>query len=86
MKHVKTSAGFEADIDEAVFNDMELFDAIVELDQGNSLALSRVTEKILGKNKAGLYEALRNENGRVPVNAVSEQIREIMLQVGEKNS
>ncbi len=86
MKHVKTSAGFEADVDEKRFNNMELLDAIVELEKGNTLVLSRLADLVLGDDKQRLYDAVRDEDGIVPIDLASAQINEIMLQVGGKNS
>ena len=86
MKHVKTSAGFEADIDENQLDDMELFDAIAEVDRGNKLALSKVTDIILGDRKRDMYETCRKENGKVGIAQVMTSVNEIIEQLGGKNS
>ncbi|MBR2759640.1 MAG: hypothetical protein IKD66_00580 [Solobacterium sp.] len=86
MAHVKTSIGFEMEFDTSVFNDMELFDAISEVEKGNMMLLPEVCKKILGDRKAELYGLLRDENGRVPVDKVQAQLIEIIEQANGKNS
>lgn len=86
MKHLTLECGFELDVEEAQFEDMELFDAVAEMEAGNALALSRVTAKILGDHRAELYDFLRDENGRVPVKAVTAAVVEIFQKGASKNS
>lgn len=86
MKHVKTSAGFEAELDEGCFDDMELFDAIVAMQNGDGTKLPTVVDKILGEEKPALYDFLRDEKGRVPTKAVSEAITEIIQELSPKNA
>lgn len=83
------SCGFAFSVPEDIRDDMELLDALAEIQEGDPVAMSRVTEMILGKDqKKALYNALRNERGRVSVTAVSGAITEIFQQMGEagKNS
>lgn len=86
IQHIKTSTGFECDIDDSCIDDMELFEAVADLQAGNSLAIPTVIRKICGDNKAALYDHVRLENGRVPVQAVSEEISEIFEGLKAKNS
>jgi hypothetical protein len=86
MVHVKTSIGFEMDFDTSTFNDMELFEAISEIEKGNMMLLPEVCKKILGDRKTELYGLLRDENGRVPVDKVQAQLIEIIEQANGKNS
>lgn len=74
------------DFDTAIFNDMELFDAIAEVEKENMMYLPEVCKKILGDRKADLYDRLRDERGRVPVDKVQAQLIEIMDQVNGKNT
>ena len=85
----KTSSGFEYEVDAAVLDDMELIDALSETLDENPVSFSVVCTKLLGKDqKKRLYAHLRNEEGRVPVQAVSEAIADIFNSFGEagKNS
>ncbi len=90
MVHVKTSCGFEMDVDPDMFNDMELFDAVADADSGDEnrivSGLSTVVSKILGSKKKELFDLLRNENGRVPLDSIKSQIKEIMALAAPKNT
>lgn len=86
MKHLVLECGFEIDVEESTFEDMELFDAVADMEKGRVLALSEVTGKILGDRKAALYDFLRDENGRVPIQAVSDAVVEIFQKGASKNS
>ena len=72
-----TDSGFAFSIDENALNDMELLDELVEVDKGNALAISGVCSRILGPQKAALYDHLRGEDGRVPMDAVTQAVAEI---------
>ena len=55
MRSITTKSGFSCEIDEAVFNDMELFDALTALDGGDMSVLPTVVSKVMGPNKKALY-------------------------------
>jgi hypothetical protein len=81
---VKTTTGFECEIDTDALNDMEVLDLGVRIDEGDALAYSPFLTKILGKdNKARLYDLVR-ENGRVPIEKVAAEVGEILEQAGGK--
>ena len=85
MQKVTTKSGFKCLINKEQLNDMELVDKIAEADAGNPLAVSAVIEKILGKEqKSKLYNHLRNEDGRVPIEKVGDEITEIITALGEE--
>ena len=80
----KLSNGFKYEVDVDVFNDMELIEAIAASEGDDPLRIVEVIERILGKEqKKALYESIRDENGRVRVDAVEEAINEIMTAVSE---
>lgn len=80
----KLSNGFKYEVDVDVFNDMELIEAIAASEGDDPLRIVEVIERILGKEqKKALYDSLRNEKGRVEVDAVEEAINEIMTAVSE---
>lgn len=82
---VKTTTGFECEIDTAAMNDMEVLDLVVRIDEGDALAYSPFLTKLLGKeNKARLYDHVRAEDGRVPIEAVATEVGEILELAGEK--
>lgn len=79
----KTKSGFEYSIDSNVMDNMELLDAVAEIDS-NPLALSKVLKMVLGdEQRKALYDHLRQEDGRVPVKAVSEEITDIFTSSGK---
>ncbi len=80
----KTQSGFEFEIDQKKMDNMELLDAIAEI-ENNPLAISKVVKTILGESqRKALYDHLRTEDGRVPTKAVSEEIVEIVTATGQQ--
>ncbi len=77
--HYKTPSGFEVDISPTVWDDMEVLDLFVEMSSGDDvtagLAVPRVISKILTpEQKQALYDHLRTPDGRVPIEAISNEI------------
>jgi len=74
-----TSSGFKWQIEEDAMDDMELLDALAELDAGKLDAASVACLHLLGKpQRTALYAHLRDENGRVRISAVTTELGEIM--------
>lgn len=81
---ITTKSGFVCDVDPDVINNMELIDALAELQGGNKLAYPTVCLLVLGKEtRAKLYDHLRNEAGRVPMQDVDRELTEIMEALGK---
>lgn len=77
--------GFNFAIDEEAMDDMELLDAMAEAEEGDALKASKVMLKVLGKEQRDrLYEHLRNESGRVPVEAAMTALADILNAAGEE--
>ena len=76
-----TKCGFAFSLDDEALNDMELFEALCDLDRGDMSAVAEVCRRLLGERKKDLYERLRT-NGRVPIDKVVEALGEI-LQAGK---
>ena len=75
----KTASGFEYEIPEENIDDMELLDALVDVDNGREDQISTVCLHLLGKaQRAKLYDHLRGENGRVKATDVSKAVWEIL--------
>ena len=75
-----TSSGFEWEIAEDALDDMELLDALAEIDAGKLEAASAACLHLLGKpQRTALYDHLRDERGRVRISAVSTELGEILL-------
>lgn len=74
-----TSKGFAYEIEDTNLDNMELIDALADLDKGNLLAISNVINLLLGtEQKKAFYSFYRNDEGKVPLNTVSEAITEIL--------
>lgn len=73
-----TRSGFEFEVAEDIVDNMELFEALCDLDDGDERAIVPVCRIILGKQKAALYKHLRTEDGRVPVTKVVEEVADIL--------
>lgn len=89
MKKIVLENGLELDVNESALNNMELFDALAEMTEGNALALSNVVKLMLGNdNRKKLYDYIRKEDGTVPLEQVDKCITEILNNLGEqgKNS
>ncbi len=74
----KTRSGFAFSVPEDIADDMELFEALCDLDGGDGRAAVTVSRRVLGEQKKALYDHLRNEGGRVPVSRVMEEISDIL--------
>jgi hypothetical protein len=85
MRKVELKNGLCLELDEKVLNNMELVDALEEASEESPLAISKIVKMVLGtENRKLLYESLRNEDGRVPMEAISDAIKEIFEAFGEK--
>ena len=82
----KTSSGFEYTIEEDARDDMELLEALIDLDNGNMGGLKQTIELLLGpEQKTALYEFHRNkETGRVSAKKVMSEFSEILKGAGEQ--
>lgn len=84
-----TSSGFAFEVDPAALSDMELVDALADLNDGNALALSKVCTILFGKEqKKALYDHFRTQDGRVPAKDVEQAATEVFKALGTygKNS
>lgn len=84
----KTKTGFVFEIDEKRLDNMELLDAIAEMENDNIIALSNVSQLLLGKEqRKALYDHIRDEDGTVPSKFFSDELVNIFESVKEiKNS
>lgn len=75
---IRTSSGFCCVIDEDALNDMELLEDLEALDQGNPLRVPSALHRLLGDDgKKAIYDHVRTDDGRVPVDRVSTELAEI---------
>ena len=87
---MKTETGFEYELAEGMADDAELFDDLLELDEGNIKPAKRIAIGVIGKEgQKRLYEHCRGENGRVSFQKVYSELLYIISHVNdgaEKNS
>ncbi len=82
MKKVRLESGLNIEVQENALDNMELLDDLVELDEGNGYAISRVVSRILSKEeKQKLYDHLRVD-GVVQISKVVDAMKEIFDKLG----
>lgn len=73
----KTQSGFAYEIEEARLNNYELLETIGELED-NPMVISKMVVMLLGKEQTNkLKDHLRDEEGLVPAEKMTEEITEI---------
>lgn len=73
-----TKSGFKFSVDSEVFKDMELLELIGEVDD-NPILMPKLLEKMFGKKqKDNLYDFVRTEKGNVPVEKISEIVKDVL--------
>lgn len=76
----KTKSGFVYAIPEKRIHNMELLDALVEVERGSDAGLSDALNLLLGKDlKKKLYDLHRDEDGIVDGEAVANDFVQILL-------
>lgn len=85
----KTTSGFTYTIADEARDDMELLDALIDLDDNKISGLKRAITRLLGEEqKQALYEHCRSDKGIVLASKVMAEVKEIMdnLPTETKNS
>lgn len=78
-----TESGFKFSIDADACDDMEIVDALYEMDHGNLSESSFVVRRLLGEDqKRRLYDHARGKNGRVSSQKVMAELTDIFKRVG----
>ena len=83
---MKTATGFEFEIEQKALDNMELLDAFADLqtNENDITAMVRIITLLLGKEaKKRLYDHVREDDGRVPVEKVSAELVDIFGAMGE---
>lgn len=79
-----TDSGFEFTIERTALDDMRLIDALCESENDNPLSISKVIQLMLGKNqKEKLYKHIAEENGRVPIDKLVNEVKDIFAKSGD---
>ena len=82
-----TSSGFNYEIPDDALDDMELLDALVDMDEGSSTSYRYAIKALLGEEqRQALYEHVRNKKtGRVSAKAVFKEFAEVLTSAKEDN-
>lgn len=84
MKNVKLESGLTLQIRDNAMDNMEMLDDLVELDEGNGYAISRVLNRLLDpEEKKKLYDHLRKD-GVTPISEVTKAMKEIFDKLGDQ--
>lgn len=79
-----TSTGFEYHVLKAMLQNAEFLELFAAVQDGDNLKSFKLLETALGKEqKQELYEHLRDEDGIVPVEALSKELEEIFTELGK---
>ena len=82
MKKVRLESGLNLSINDGAMDNMELPDDLVEVDEGNAFAISRIVRRVLDdENRKKLYDHLRVD-GITPVSGVVDAMKEIFDKLG----
>ena len=72
-----TKTGFKYSVDPDAIKDMEFIELAAAAEE-NGLLLPKMIERVLGtKQKQKLYDHVRNDKGRVMVEDINDEIKEI---------
>ena len=84
----KTKSGFHYSIPEEALDDMELVDALSEMDDGNITSYRYAMKALLGEDqRKELYEFLRDKKtGRVSARAVFKAFSEILTNAKDQTN
>lgn len=82
-----TSTGFEFTISEEALTDMELLENLTAIEEGGKdaiAAMPKLFTALLGKEqKKKLYDHVRTEEGRVPIEALTRELGDIFNSLNE---
>lgn len=83
----KTKTGFVFSVNANAMYDMEIVDALAEAEAKDPIkylnAVSKICNKVFGKEKQRLYDHVRTEDGRVPVEAIESEIMDVFNAIGK---
>ncbi len=81
--HVKTTSGFECDVNEAALNDYEVLDYIAEIQiNSNPLFYPLLVKKLLGADgEKALREHVRKDDGFVDNNDIAVEVTDIFTSI-----
>lgn len=86
MINGKTKSGYKYKMSESALNDMEMLDLLTAIDDGEVQLMTKAADKLLGKEqRIALYDHIRDEEGRVPIDRFEVELAEIFSNPKLKN-
>lgn len=85
-----TVNGITINIDDEFFNDMEVLDILTDIEEQKDdaqslIAFSKYMRKLYGREQLKIiYEALRDESGRIPLDRIREFNDSVTEEIGKK--
>lgn len=80
-----TAKGVTVTVREDVFDNIDVFDKLAEIQEGNVFAIGPLMRSVLGGDYQRVKVALANEGGVTTVTAVTEFFGELMTGLSEEN-
>ena len=85
IKKVALPNGVEISVNSERFDDMNMVDCLAEIEQGDILKLSQFFKMAFEpSDRAKIYTACTDENGRVPIKAIQDMFSFIMKESGQE--
>ena len=81
-----TAAGIQVTIDTDVFDDYELLADMADVQDGNPLKAVSLIRRVLGDKHDEVIAKLRDDNGRVPIDAVVNMLTDVMTKSAPNSS
>jgi hypothetical protein len=76
--NVKSDRGFECVLDEDSLMDVELFDDLVALENGDVTKMTKICNKLLGEEqRKQFYDFIRNDKGKVLFTTLAAELKSI---------
>lgn len=84
-----TESGFKCKVDEDALNDMRIFDAVIDLEEGDTMlqlkASKTLLTMLLGEDqKEALYKHLEKLEGRPKIESVGKELSDIFMKLKDR--
>lgn len=80
---VTTRSGVPIELNPDVLNDMELVDALADMQSGDPLGMSAVAKMVFGDKLKAVYDSIRSEDGRVHVDVFTAELIAFFNAIGD---
>lgn len=80
-----TVSGIDVTVKPVVLNDIDVIDALAEIEDGNILKLPKLLKLVFGEDWKRIKDGLRNEDGRVEAGIATQFFLDVFNEAGQKN-